>query len=373
VESNVQRYCLNVRADTHRTTAFPQRHQSSHEGTQNRHQAACDCSAARRVLGVRAADVGDYEPRRDNARKPTIMIRFDSLGRSSQTSGIYALLKAITLFGASSATLACGSSESDSGNGTGGSLGSSAGSASGGAAGLAGSQTTGGSAGASSASCPQPSPPVLVPGTGGEDGPAVFCFPGIVCFGPDVATPGLPFVRAAHFFLGSSPDGEPLTVGNEGEKPTAKVTNPAPGKVCMSGDDGARLSLSLLTGEALEDGSSPPPLNLDRLFPAASLGIKAVRFTIETPPSSAILPGVITFGPACDDVGGGDAARDGTRVVITSNGTRTLSLETDFVPAFDTNAISALAFTSGPGAYDYCITDLQCLDAAGNEVLPESD
>ena len=141
----------------------------------------------------------------------------------------------------------------------------------------------------------------------------------------------------------------------------------------MSGDDGAGLSLSLLAGEPLDAGSPPPPLDLDRLFPAAALGIEAVRFTIETPPSSGILPALITFGPACDETAWGDAARDDTRVIINSSGRTTLSLATDFVPALDTNAIGALNFSVSPGAYDYCITDLDFLDANGNEVVPESN
>jgi hypothetical protein len=290
--------------------------------------------------------------------------------------GIDLVFVAIALLGASNVMLACGASENDPVDGTDGSPGSSAGSASGGAAESAGGQTTGGSAGGSSA-CPEAAPPVVVPGTrardGAEDGPTVVCFPDIVCFGPDVATPGLPFVRAAHSFFGSSSDGMPYTAGNESGKPTAKVTSPEPGKVCMSGDDGAGLSLSLLTGEPLDAGSLPPPLNLDRLFPAAALGIEAVRFTIETPPSSGLLPGFITFGPACGETAWGDAARDDTRVVITSSGTTTLSLATDFVPALDTNAIGNLNFGVGAGAYDYCVTGLQFLDAAGNEVVPESD
>jgi hypothetical protein len=114
-------------------------------------------------------------------------------------------------------------------------------------------------------------------------------------------------------------------------------------------------------------------LDLGRVFSAPDLGIEAVRFTIETPPSSGILPALITFGPACDETAWADAARDDTRVVITSNGTTTLSLATDFVPALDTNAIGALNFNVGPGAYDYCITDLDFLDANGNEVVPESN
>jgi len=197
---------------------------------------------------------------------------------------------------------------------------------------------------------------------------ATLCFLDIVCFAPAVATPGLPFVDSAFAFTGSSADGMP-TATNESGLMTATVSYPEPGKVCMAGDDGAALALHLGSNPPWDGINVGPGPTTESNFHAGALGITAVSFTIETPPSTGIAPAFITHPPDCMP-GGARAEQDGNPVIITTSGTTTLSFATDFDNQFDTNAIGGLHFVPGQGDYDFCVSDLKFLDENGVEVLP---
>ena len=59
--------------------------------------------------------------------------------------------------------------------------------------------------------------------------------------------------------------------------------------------------------------------------------------------------------------------------LITEPGTTT-ALLTDFVnnppQPFDTRALDSMDFVAGPGDFDFCVRDLQFLDASGVPVTP---
>jgi hypothetical protein len=196
----------------------------------------------------------------------------------------------------------------------------------------------------------------------------------MVCIFPAVPTPGLSFVKSAFAHTYATSGGAPF-VTNESGEPTARVSYPEPGKVCMSGDDGAQLELHFGSGEGWDGENLPNPARAgydgSGLFHAKDLGITAVSFTIESPPSAGVSPWILAWLPPCGDFFGGNAEKDGSRLAISTSGTTTtLSFATDFSEPFDTNAIDGLNFDVGPGAYDYCITNLKFLDANGMEVTP---
>lgn len=301
---------------------------------------------------------------------------------------VHKLVATGSVFGAIALLGACGSSATDS-EGSGGEAGSGNAPASGGAAGSGNAPASGGAAGSGDApasggaagsggspasggtaglDCPEAPTPVILDGSGGGGADDILCYPGVVCFAPAVATPGFSFVRVAFAYMGASADGMP-TPTNESGVMTAQVSYPEPGTVCMSGDDGAGLSLRLGAGPAWDGRNAPSRPTTDTTLHAEELGIVALRFTIETPPSTGVAPSVAAFDSCMSPTAGGDAEQDGNPVVITSNGTTTLSFATNFTP-FDANALGAVRFIPGSGEYDFCVKDLQFLDANGDEVTP---
>lgn len=314
------------------------------------------------------------------------------------------LVPLASLFGTMGLLGACASSEKDpegtgatsglgGAGGSGGQAGSGgrAGSGPAGSGGTAGSDTagsgaggiagSGGSAGLDCGTPGEPVNPVIWSSDGGDGGAAgeagaggaenFVCFPGVVCVSPAVPTPGMSFVNHAFASMGASSAGVPI-VTNESGVPNLKISYPEPGKVCMSGDDQATLALWLRTDQ-LWDGVHLPASSAagDDLFHAGELGITAMSFTIETPPTTGVSLWILAFPPPCLDFVQADAEKDGNPVVITSTGTTTtLSFATDFTVAFDTNAIAGVNFSVGPGAYDYCVTNLKFLDVNGREVTP---
>jgi hypothetical protein len=190
-----------------------------------------------------------------------------------------------------------------------------------------------------------------------------------VCFTPGVATPGLSFVQSAHAALASSPSGVPLPrYPNPSGVPTVIVTYPEPGKVCISGDDGADLTLDFLI-PSWDGVSLPEPPSTIAGFSFGAHGITAMSFTLETPPSTGV---AVTFlgVSVCDELVFSPAEHEGNTVNIVDEQTTTLSFANDFGPAFDPDRVERLIFSVGPGNYDYCLTNLTFLDEDGNEVTP---
>jgi hypothetical protein len=150
--------------------------------------------------------------------------------------------------------------------------------------------------------------------------------------------------------------------------PTAKVSYPKPGTVCMSGDDGAILDLNF--GGSVEFVARTGVAGRPENFHASELGITAVSFKIQTPPSTGLGIAFLSADPCWEPLFS-DAQRGGNTVLITTSGeTTTLTFATNFTPAFDANAIGSLLVAPGAGAYDFCVTDLAFLDANGDEVKP---
>jgi hypothetical protein len=311
------------------------------------------------------------------------------------------LVPLASLFGTICLLAACASSAKDP-EGTGATAcvgglagqpgsGGHAGSGSAGSDGTAGSSSAGSGAaggagsGASAGSNCQPGDPITPviwtrnsgagagSGAGGEGGAdaqagptSAICFSDIVCDTPAVATPGLSFFQSAFAALGSSPGGTPTPrEQNASGVPTVTVSYPERGKVCVSGDDGATLALDL-TNQAWDGVTKHPET---AVFRGRALGITAMSFTLETPPSTGVNLSFLGAGP-CNEPVFSDAERGGNRVVVASEETTTLSFATDFGPGFDPNALVLLFLGVGPGNYDYCVTNLKFLDANGTEVIP---
>jgi hypothetical protein len=197
------------------------------------------------------------------------------------------------------------------------------------------------------------------------------CIPGNVwaCFTPPVAAPGLPFVMGAWAF------------GPEANVATAEVRSPGRGTVCMSGTNsgGGDLVLAVAQGDApapytaLASGVQDEPTPAE-LFHARALGITDVRFKVEPPPGIAVGFSIAVAVPCTDHPVWGKPEIDGNSFLITASGTSTVALA-DLVSQepplpFDPNAILQLQFTVGSGPYDFCVSELQFLDANGTEVKP---
>jgi hypothetical protein len=279
-----------------------------------------------------------------------------------------------SVLGAIGIVAACGSSEADPEGtsataGVGGTAASGAPGSSGTPrSGTGGSGGTADSGGAAESDCPSSGP--LGDGgasaTGGDGEGNLACTP-LVCFGPPLATLGLPFVNSA------------WSLGGEEGVSMADVRSSEPGTVCMSGTnvDGVSLDLQLAEGDApftTVAANAPLVLTPAQLFHAGALGITGLSFTIETPPNTGVAPSILTW-TVCGPPTTYRAEQDGNPVVITTSGVTTTLAFADF-PAqdrtqpFDANALSQLNFTVGAGAYDFCVSNLKFLDANGDEVTP---
>jgi hypothetical protein len=118
---------------------------------------------------------------------------------------------------------------------------------------------------------------------------------------------------------------------------------------------------------------SPSSLMVLQRFNADQLGIKQVKFTIDSPPSGGISVSADTLH---DDVCNGvDCITFGFALPsrVTAAGTITAAL-VDFVAnppqTFDTRALDAIGFDVGPGDFNFCVHDFQFLDANGVAVTP---
>jgi hypothetical protein len=169
---------------------------------------------------------------------------------------------------------------------------------------------------------------------------------------------------------------------------TARITNPAPGTVCLSGtladagptyaNWGAILVLDIAAWNQERTQVSP--------FPAEQLGITQVQFTLDSPPATGIAPAVMeVLNLECPN-NPGDCL---TAVpfylkseVITTARTITASLSAAEQPSWgdprlmlDPNRVYGLQFdgktTQGTTAdYDFCVHDLKFLGADGTEIVP---
>src|SRR5450631_2539562 len=109
-----------------------------------------------------------------------------------------------------------------------------------------------------------------------------------------------------------------------------------------------------------------------KLFDAPALGITQLEFTVETPPSTGLVPAIASEGPDTHPIGFA-LTSGGQEVSIRSTSTSRVSISdyTDPDHTLDPSRILSFGFTIGQTEqYDFCIRNLRFLDANGLEVLP---
>ena len=183
---------------------------------------------------------------------------------------------------------------------------------------------------------------------------------------------GFPFVPAA--FAHSDPCNGPCLDGSP-PGTTILFSQPASGTLCLSGTNptpnGTGLAITFTVMALL--GPAPDHLMVLHRFNADLLGITQVRFTIDRPPAAGLSVAATTIhSDVCNK---SDCITFGFTLpnLITESGTTT-ALLTDFVnnppQPFDTRALDSMDFVAGPGDFDFCVRDLQFLDANGVPVTP---
>jgi hypothetical protein len=164
---------------------------------------------------------------------------------------------------------------------------------------------------------------------------------------------------------------------------TARLTQPAPGKLCLSGsasatDGWASIVLVFTTFNAERS-------KVLKVFDAEASGITQAAFTIDSPPRGGVtLDGSIVTATDCP-ASRGDCVTDGFNLMTASG----FGIPASFVAAgpavapfadfqqtragvsqtFDTTALHDLELIV-EGEYDFCIHDFRFLDAAGQVVNP---
>jgi hypothetical protein len=174
----------------------------------------------------------------------------------------------------------------------------------------------------------------------------------------------------------------PVTDGVAGGVSTAVVEH-APGRFCMSGKvdpgpNGSGWGALLVVGfDHTNDAGM-----LTALLDASALGIAKVRFTVEDPPLTGVLPQITQIETAdCTQIPDCIESFTATTSII-DPGPVTLALS-DFPYAdadhpgttLDPKLVTSLQFYVGPLPgmsldYAFCIRDLAFLDAAGREITP---
>ena len=207
---------------------------------------------------------------------------------------------------------------------------------------------------------------------------------------PDPACPkdllcdlqGMPFVRAALASTDSS--GAPGEAPPEPGQTQATVTQPEPGKVCMSGR--VEAGWAWLTLVFAKWGTSGFTNELD----TTGLGIERFEFTLESLPQVGVNVQLVSGVPDCTSdpvacqhwgflLNTGEPPstfvtnQDG--IVNAPIAAFVRSADTDSSWVFDPSALTTLQI--GPGArgsvtgdLDFCVSHLRFLDAHGAEVLP---
>lgn len=192
----------------------------------------------------------------------------------------------------------------------------------------------------------------------------------------DCVPSGFPFASLA-FPHSNSCEGtctpEPTPWGHPPpEGTTISMTQPESGTLCLTGEnplEHTAFYLSFSVERALENGD----LEILKIFNADLLGVTQMRFAIDNPPSAGVYVLVSTITkPVCDGIGCGIWGFEPPEP-LTESGRVTLAFddfahEQDF--EFDTRAIGGMSFDVAPGAFDFCISDFEFLDAEGN-VVPE--
>ena len=147
---------------------------------------------------------------------------------------------------------------------------------------------------------------------------------------------------------------------------TARLSQPAAGKLCMAGTaapDGWALMGLRFYDTRNADGT------VETSFHPVEAGITAFAVTIDSPPSGGIFPS--TFGGNHYQL----ASAPGVWVAVTTPGALIVPLsgfvsDDDPSVAVAPDDVQTFGFDVGPGDYDFCVHDFKFLDAAGNAVTP---
>jgi hypothetical protein len=181
---------------------------------------------------------------------------------------------------------------------------------------------------------------------------------------------GFPFARVG-FALSDACDG--VCTGALPAETPIQLTQPEPGKLCLSGTSPG-FEASLVLGFTLLSEPVDGSRQVLAAFQATTLGITQVRFKIDNPPLSGVQLWYDTL--ITDSCEGESCLRFGYELEqpITALGANVVSFEDFTTPAgieFDLDGLNDLGFSVGAGAFNFCISEVTFLDAEGAEVRPE--
>lgn len=163
---------------------------------------------------------------------------------------------------------------------------------------------------------------------------------------------------------------------------TASLTQPVPGKLCLSGTvaPGGWAEMLLAYSVINKEGTA-----VLKKLDADKLGITQAAFTIDSPPSGGVAVNAAVTGSLVCSPGeicfiyGFTLMTTPTSMLplrITAPGPQVAPFanfqQTDptMSPTFDTSGLEHIDFAVGAGDYNFCLHDFKFLDAAGNEVTP---
>lgn len=189
--------------------------------------------------------------------------------------------------------------------------------------------------------------------------------------------PNFPFVNSAFPVTDS---GQPLEAPESGQT-NAMVLMKPDGAVCLSGtliSGWAQLELSMLEVDA-------PNKTIVDALDATALDIAAIRFRIESPPDTGIAVQLISGTRQCSPVSEcqqwgfylGTEETPSPRLLIKQSQTVTAPIAQFYASSstapgweLDTGALAGIAFEhqGQDGAFEYCVRDVEFLDAGGNVV-----
>lgn len=165
---------------------------------------------------------------------------------------------------------------------------------------------------------------------------------------------------------------------------TATLSQPEPGKLCLAGRVKAGGWADLMIAYTVYN---PEGTQVLQKFDADSRGITTATFALDSPPSGGVSVGAaVVTRLECGTNPTDFCFTDGFSLMtsplshvparVTEPGpqvapfTHFKQTRSGVSQIFDTTALENISFGVGSGPYDFCIHDLEFLDAAGNEVKP---
>jgi hypothetical protein len=208
------------------------------------------------------------------------------------------------------------------------------------------------------------------PSCGGSDAAPTqsSCEPrdGLIC-----EPPGFSFVRFAvaisdYCSVTDDPTSCPARTVPPAGSTTARLTEPASGKLCMAGT--VATNGWAVLGLPFFDDLTPDGTPV-KIFDPVAAGVAALGFTIDSPPSDGIKPSAV--GGAHVEL----PANPGVPVVVTAPESLVVPISSFFSDGtppvmLAPSDFQGIGFGVSAGDYDFCVHDFKFLDAGGNEVTP---